>query len=246
MSDTPRPAKRVLKKAAPPRVPPPPAETTLADPSDEDDDDVARPSTPSKRVRAGWSAGQETMDSTSQYAQALKLEEKSQIIKFLEDAPYASFRRHWVDSLNQERKKITRAYTCPITFGDPCPLCEIGDKPQAVSAFNVAICGDDGEVIRKSWDVGARLFNTLKSYNGDPKIGPLTRGYFLVSRSGKGGTTQYNVSPIRESALEEDYDTPIPDPDSLKRLELYTNEIIDVLPLRKLRELADELAAEDD
>ena len=63
------------------------------------------------------------MASTSSYAQSLKLEDKSQVIKFLEDTPYANFRRHWVERTTKDGQTL-RAYGCPKTVGKECPLCE--------------------------------------------------------------------------------------------------------------------------
>ena len=240
-----RPAKRPVKRITPPpRVP------------DEDEEassngDEETPTPPkmqagsARRLRPGWSAGQETMDSTSTYAQSYRPGENIEVIKFLDDHPYASFRRHWIEGVNNEGARIVRAWTCGLSFGDECPLCEVGDKPQAVSSFNIAICGDDGEVTRKSWDVGARLFNVLKSYANDTKIAPLTKGFFLVNKSGKKGSTQYNVTPVKPSALEEDYDVPVPKKEALDALDRYDIDIVEVPPLKKLRELAAEISDDD-
>jgi hypothetical protein len=197
------------------------------------------------RIRRGFTEGQKQMDSTSSFAQTFKPDEKSQVIKFLEKDPYASFRRHWIESRNDSGQSINRPYTCPLSFDDPCPLCEVGDRPQAVSSFNVALIGDDGQALLRSWDVGARLFNVLKSYANDPKIGPLTKNFFIVSKTGKKNSTQYNVSPVRPASLQEDYDTAVPDQALIDALIPYTADIIEVQPVKKLRELAAELTADD-
>lgn len=196
-------------------------------------------------IQEGWSAGQATMDSTSQWASAFKPEEKSQVVKFLQDKPYASIRRHWVERTTPEGKSL-RAWTCLKSVKKDCPLCEIGDKAQAVSCFNIAIVGDAGQVERKSWDVGARLFNVLKAYANDPKIAPITRGFFLVSKTGKRGTVQYNVTPVKATSLEEDYDVQVPSDFTLSGLELYTKDIIDIPLPSKMRELAAEMVDDYD
>ena len=125
-------------------------------------------------IHGGWTDGQKQMDSASPFAQALKLEEKGQVIKFLDDTPYANFRRHWVDRTNPGAPPTRRAYVCPQTVNKDCPLCDLGDRAQAVSAFNVVVLGDDDQILHKTWDCGARLFQVLKAYANDPKIGPLT------------------------------------------------------------------------
>jgi hypothetical protein len=220
-------------------------------PKDEEpDDEVSTPSRrsktattttkPTEELRGGWSAGQEAMDSTSSFAQALKPEEKAVVIKFLDDEPYVSYRRHWIERTNANRERSVRSYTCLKSFKRDCPLCEAGDKAQAVSAFNVALVGDDGVVSIKSWDVGPKIYNILKGYANDPKIAPLTRGYFLVSRTGKKGSVNHQVIPVKPSALEEDYDIPAPSKEELDRLEKYDRDVVEV-PSRKT---LDEIAAE--
>lgn len=233
------PSKRVAKRvAAPPREP-----VLNGDDDDEDEPEEVPSVKPTMKspLRPGtWGEGQRVLDSTSSYAQAFRPDEKAVIIKFLEDHPYAAFRRHWIEQTNNEGMRGVRAYTCPVSFDEECPLCEIGDRPQAVSAFNIAIVDENGSCTLKSWDVGARLFNVLKSYATDPKIAPLTKGFFLVSKTGKKSQVQYNVSPIKASVLEEDYDTVPPTEEDLKRLVPYTVDIVEITPKHKLRELAAE------
>jgi hypothetical protein len=232
------------------------ARQRLRDAAPAEDDDGDEPPTPKKtgakapssgadQIRGGWTDAQRQMDSTSSFAQSLKLEEKAVVIKFLEDTSYANFRRHWVDRTTKDGK-TTRAYTCLQTVGKNCPLCEIGDRAQAVAAFNVALIGDDGQVLIKSWDVGPRLYNVLKGYANDPKIGPLSRGYFLVSKTGKKGTVQHNVSSVSRTALRDDYDIEPPEQYELDALTKYTPEIVEIPLPKDIRELAEELAAEYD
>lgn len=207
-------------------------------PSDEDS------ASPEMSIRGGWTEGQKTMDSASDYAQVLKLESNIQIIKFIDDQPYANYRRHWVDRMTTKGPQ-KRAYTCLETVGKTCPLCSIGDRPQAVSAFNVALIGDDGQVMLKTWDVGARLFNVLKAYANDPKIGPLSRGYFAVSKTGAKQNTQVNVIPVRESALSEDYEITPPTPAEVKAAGKYDSSIIQIPKKSDLEEIAQEISDYD-
>jgi hypothetical protein len=212
----------------------------------DDGEETPAPRRSLKVVRSGWSAGEQMIDATSQFAQNFKPEETVQVIQFLEDAPYASYSRHWIERTVQGRKQ-TRTYTCLETFGESCPLCETyGDRPQATSAFNVALIGDDGVPVLKSWDVGVRIFKQLKGFNADPKIGPLTKGFYAVSRSGKGNNSTTNVIPVRASTLEEDYDTPVPAQGLIEALKLYDGDIIEVPKRSELQELADELADSGD
>lgn len=241
------------------RLPPKPIdEDDPVEEAEEVEDDDEAPAQPKARraaapddngdtdgeVKGGWLDGQRQMEATSSYAQSLKLEEKAAIIKFLDDTPYANFRRHWIERSNKEGKTL-RAYGCPKTVNKACPLCEVGDRAQAVSAFNVAVLGENqDEVLLKSWDVGPRLFAVLKGYANDPKIGPLTKGFFIVSKTGKRGTVQHNVAPVSRSALTEDYDIEPPSKEALDKLEKYTPKIVEIAKNKDLRELAEEMADE--
>jgi hypothetical protein len=211
--------------------------------ADADPDDA-----PLMQLRGGWSAGKQQAEATSEYAQAFKPEVKSQIIKFLEDAPYVNFRRHWIER-NGLAGVVKRPYVCPQSVGKTCPICNLGDKPQAVSSFNVALIGDDGVPTLKTWDLGVKLFNVLAGYAEDPKVGPLTRGYFAVSVSSggagsrKGGTTQTNVNPVKPSQLDE-WGTIPPNPKELEALGLYDASIIKLPKPGELEEIAEEMASE--
>ena len=209
----------------------------------ESSEDVSIPS----QIRGGWTEATKQAESASEYAQALRLESNLQIIKFLEDAPYASYKRHWIDR-NGPSGPTKRAYVCYKTVDRSCPLCNVGDKPQAVSAFNVALVGDDGQMLLKSWDVGVKLLNVIRGFNADPKIGPLTKGFFAVSKTGagsgamRGGTTQTNVIPVKASALLEDYGINVPDQDALDAIDTYDSSIIKLPKMSDMEEIAEELA----
>jgi hypothetical protein len=217
-------------------------------PEVEDDDDDAMP-TPA--LRGGWTAGKQQAEATSDYAQAFKPDAHIQIVKFLEDAPYVNFRRHWIER-NGANGIVKRPYVCPQTVGKPCPICDVGDKPQAVSSFNVALIGDDGVPMLKTWDLGVKLFNVLAGYAEDPKIGPLTKGYFGVSvtssgkGAGKGGTTQTNVIPVKPSQLLEDYNVTPPNPKELEAIGVYAPDVVKFPKKGELEEIAAELASDYD
>jgi hypothetical protein len=195
----------------------------------------------SDALRPGWGAADDTMASTSSFAQTLKPEEKSKVIKFLDEQPYVNYRRHWIERTGPQGRS-TRSYTCLKSFNRDCPLCDAGDRAQAVSAFNVAEVGEDGVVSLKSWDCGPKIYNILKGYANDPKIAPLTRGFFLVSRTGKKGSVNHQVIPVKAASLEEDYDTPVPDQAALDRLDKYTKDIVEVPTRKSLEEIALEIA----
>lgn len=215
---------------------------TEEDPTEVSDTAPAKPkkATSATGIRGGWSAGQQVMESSSPYAQNLKLDSNTQIIKFLDDAPYASYSRHWV-----ERKGGSRPYVCLQSVGKECPLCDIGDRPQATSAFNVVLVGDDGGVVLKTWDVGTRIFSTLKNFATSSRAGGLSAGYYAVSKVGQKQQSQTLVTPVRESLLEEDYGIEPPSNEAIAAVGKYDADIINVPNHRELSELAAEISSGD-
>jgi hypothetical protein len=235
----PMPSKRAVR-----RIPARPREEVVDEAAEEERPRASRSNGESpgeSLIRGGWTEGDKQMAKGSGFAASLKLEEKAQFIKFLQDTPYADFRRHWIERNTKDGKQL-RAWTCLDSVDKECPLCDIGDRAQSVAAFNVAIIGDDGQVLVKSWDVGPRLYQVLKGYANDPKIGPLTKGYFVVSKTGKRGTVQHNVSPVSKTALEEDYGLVAPTKAELDALKCYDASIISIPAAKDLRELAEEIA----
>lgn len=210
-------------------------------------DDVApklkpvAPKTGANGLRGGWSAAQQIMDASSPFAQNLKLDANTQIIKFLDDMPYVNYSRHWV-----ERKGGVRPYICLGSVSKPCPLCDIGDRPQSTTAFNVALVGDDGGVVLKTWDVGTRIFSNLKNFATDPRRGGLTNGYYAVSKIGQKQQSQTVVAPVRESLLFEDYGIVPPTAEALAAIGKYDPDILTVPTARELSEIAAELSSGDE
>ena len=206
---------------------------------------VAQPQqAPAGKLRRGWSAGQSVMDSGSNYTQALKLDSNTQIIKFLEDEPYAAFQRHWIRRVSANGNTVNRPYVCLESVGQNCPLCSaLGDRPQAVSSFNVALIGDDGVPVLKTWDVGSRIFKAILNFSKDSKFGPLTRGYYAVHKTGTGTQSQTNLLPIKsDAALLDDYSVQPPTPESLSSLGLYDSSAITIPALKELQEIVAEMS----
>src|SRR4249919_3745744 len=148
------PSKKVAgPRAAPSKRPAPreaaPASRRVRDDDDDEDD--------GRELRSGWSAAQETIDATSPWAATFVPGTEMQIVKFLEESPYASYQRHWIQRVGTGR----RPYTCLESWGRPCPLCGVGDRAGAVAAFNVAVVGDDGEAVHKSWDCAVKVTQIL-------------------------------------------------------------------------------------
>jgi len=226
--------------------PVPPRRPAAATNGDDVDDDEEADGKVESGIRRGNSAARQIIDSTSSFAQAFKLTEQIQVIKFLEDDAYANYLRHWVERMTPTGRQ-NRSYTCLRNFkkgGVPldCPLCDAGDKAQAVVAFNIALIGDDGVATLKTFDLGPKLFGIVENYTRDPKVAPLTKGYFLASRSGKKGTVNYQLVPIKAHSLSDDYNIDPPTPEELKALGLYDAGIITMPKRSELVEIAAEMA----
>jgi len=217
---------------------PPPAAADDGDEGDEGDDP-----TPTKQIRRGMSAARQVIDSTSSFAQAFKLTEQIQVIKFLEDDSYANYTRHWIERMTPTGR-ANRSFNCLDNWGLPCPLCKVGDKAQAVVAFNIALIGDDGVATLKTFDCGPKLFGIVENYARDPKVAPLSKGYFLASRSGKKGTVNYQLVPIKAHSLSDDYDIDAPSPAELAALGVYDTDIITKPKTKDLEDIAAEVADE--
>lgn len=255
------PTKRVVRRRPVSEVEPEPTRTPVSEDDDEEEEEEApaprrpakggKPSGGKPNIRSGWGGAEQVIDSTSSFAQTFKLTETGQTIAFLEEKPYAGYARHWIERSQTDDKgksrKVNRPYTCLQSVGmGECPVCDVGDKPQAVSSFNIALITDDGTVSTKSWDVGAKLFRLFKQYANDPKVGPLTKGFYLVSRSGTGGSTNYQVNPVRASSLLEDYNTEPPPQEDLDALPRYDVEIVDIPSRKEMNEIAAELSDYDE
>ena len=212
---------------------------------DGDGDDAGEATNLHDALRSGNAAAKREAEATSSWAQTFRPDDKSQIIKFLEPEAYVSFRRHWVERTTPEGKQ-NRPWTCLQSVKQECPLCKIGLRPQAISCYNIALLDSSGDITLRSWEVTVRVLQVVLGYADDPKVGPLTRGFFSVSKTGQKATTQYNIWPVKASALEEDYDVPLPDEAELKSLKLYDKSIVEITPAKKLRELADELVNDYD
>jgi hypothetical protein len=164
--------------------------------ANDDDEDVA----PRKVVRSGWGSSERTSGGNGdEFAKRLKVTEEIQIIKFLDDAPYARYRQHWVE------RKGQMSFTCiaDIESGTTCPLCEVGNRPSWRFNFNVVLMTPGEDPVLRSYEVGARVIDQLKNFNDHPAMGPLPKHYWTVSRSGKGATTSTNHQMVRASDLND-------------------------------------------
>ena len=158
------------------------------------------PPTARKIIRSGWGAVDSIKQEDSNYAVRLKTGPDPIIIKFLEDAPYASWRQHWVTRPGQ------KSFVCRDGMDSKgCPLCDSGNRPRPLFAFNVILLERGEEPAMRSYEAGTRVIATLRNFNDDERQGPLSKHYWAVSRSGTGPQTQYNHLLIKERDLKEEW-----------------------------------------
>lgn len=162
---------------------------------DRDDDRGRRPD-----VASGWDAADRNR-SQGDWANEVKLTNEEQIFKFLDDAPFAVYRMHWIERPGK------KSFTCLDKATTPeadriCPLCDVGDTPTGKNAFNVLRLSGDNEPELEVLVVGVKLLGQLKDANKG-RSGPLTKHYWGLSRSGKGNSTAYNLIPIKERDLDD-------------------------------------------
>lgn len=217
----------------------PPVEDTVdTDEADlyEDEDENEVPDHPGI-IQSGWGDAEKRLAAaSSSITSDFKVTEEDQVVKFLVDYP-TNFMQHWL-----EQKAGKKSYIC---LGEKtCPLCRIlGDKPSLKAGFQVVnLSGEEDNPGVQWWIAGTRVIQQLKKYNADKKVGPLDRGYFVVSKSGKGSSTVYSIVPLKERDLEEEWDIDV----ASVRKHLATLEPLDESSLRpsslqELREVANDL-----
>ncbi len=88
---------------------------------------------------------------------------------------------------------------------------------------------------------GARLYQALHAAHYSPQ-GPLTKGYWAIVRIGKGPSTNYTVTPIKERDLEEDWKIDSAAAVSIvEASEVYTRNLIKEHSYEELNEIAESL-----
>ena len=176
-----------------------------------------------KVIRSGWAAVDSMRSDDANYAVRLKTGADPVLIKFLEDAPYASWRQHWVNRPGQ------KSFICRDGMdSNGCPLCDAGNRPRPLYAFNVLLMERGEEPALRSYEAGTRVIATLRNFNDDERQGPLNKHYWAVSRSGTGPQTQYNHLLVKERDLKEEWNAdPLEEAaleDNLKKA--YTTDIL--------------------
>lgn len=161
-----------------------------------EDAPTAKPKHGTSVLAGGWDAAERALEKKGDYATDFKFRETSQLIKFVEDRPFAVYEEFWVE------KEGKKSY---VSLGDDDPLAVIaGQKPRSKFSFNVVVLTDE-EPNLQILTAGPALARQLKAANEDPRRGPLTRHYWAISRQGTGPQTSYTLERIRRDELAEDW-----------------------------------------
>jgi hypothetical protein len=187
-------------------------------------------------VKKGWDAADAAK--SGDFPDDFSTTDEAQLIHFLDDAPFAVYKQHWIERAGK------KSWRCLEDAG--CPLCDdIGDRPQAKICFNIIDLADPEKPVNRLWTVGSRIATTLKNLNKDKKIGPINRDdiYFSVSASGKGLKRDTVVTPVKARDVSEDWDIAPLSEEELVDLDAkaYDDSIVEFHTKKQLTEIADEL-----
>lgn len=204
-----------------------------------------------QEVRGGWGAWRDNKAKYSNFGEEFKVDYKRRyLILILDDEPFATFGQHWLDDMPPKTRK---SYIC---LGMDCPLCDVlGDEARPLALFNVVEFvetkrGDETimEPKLKVWQIGSSIAGQLEDLSEDPKTSPLSDHYWQVSKSkqgtGKGGSTVYSISMVKERDLEEDWNlAPLTD-DEFEALKAksFDSTYVKRDTRSDLQEIADDLA----
>jgi len=187
-------------------------------------------------VQEGWDAFDSIVKSeTSEFPTDFRFSEEPQLVKFLDDAPFASYEQHWID-----RPKGKKSFVC---IGDACPLCDVlGDKPRGKFAFNIVVLTGDTQGVQ-ILTAPPSLARQIKKAHEDERKGPLSKEFWEISRLGMGPTTQYTLNFVRGRDLAEEWKLNLDEVQGLVAAAVpFTAEVIRETPRSEMLEVARSVA----
>ena len=217
------------------------SKATAADDDAEDDDDDDDEDGAAGAVKSGWAAARRAKQASSSFADEFKFDQDETLVKFIGDEPFAVFAQHWIDSGLSSTKK--KSFIC---LGKGCPLCAIGDaNPRPMFAFNIAVIDEDTVEV-KALLAGTRLLGQIETAHGS-KAGPLSKGFWALSRSGKKSSTAYTLQAVKPRDLKEDWGVELEEIEAeIEKAKPYDGSAYKPMTKAQLREIADELAEDED
>ena len=203
------------------------------DPRDFSEDAENRTAKIGTTIQQGWDSATALLEKETPFEERdFKLSEDKQLIKFLQDSPFATYEQHWINDA-----KGKKSFIC---IGDDCPLCDIlGDKPRGKFLFNVLALSEEEPKVQVL-TAPPSLFRLIKDAHEDERHGPLDKEYYEISRSGTGPKTQYKLALMKSRDLEEEWNIKLSDAKNLEgEAVLFTvSEIVKETPRSELLDLA--------
>lgn len=198
-----------------------------------DEDTPEMPAKVGTTVQEGWGAAEALLNvETSEFPTDFKFSDEPQLVKFLQDRPFATYEQHWI-----ERPKGKKSFVC---MGDGCPLCDqLGDKPRGKFAFNVLVLnGEESKV--QVLTAPPSLARQIKKAHDDERKGPIDKEFWEISRLGTGPQTQYTLNYVRGRDLAEEWKLNQEDVNALvANAEPFTaSEVVRETPRTELLEIA--------
>lgn len=171
------------------------------------------------------------------------------VVKFLDPLPYANVLIHWLDE--KDRPQGRRSYPCLGEGGpDPetCPLCALGDEPNAEHRYNIIVISDV-EPVHHSFTPSKTIHNKIKAFATSPRTKPLPRRYYLLAREGSTKTnTRYELTDYRrdEDVLDDYPGYKLPTPEEIAAIKKFTHEDFEkeVVSYDELLDVAQEITGE--
>jgi len=213
---------------------------TVANNFGEDFDIDARPAqATSAAIGSGWDDAEKLTVVSSDFPTEFRQSEQAQLIKFIGDGPFATYKMHFLS----QKTSGKRSYVCL----DPknsvgCPLCvKLSHKAEDKRSFTIVNFTAEGGPQRQILTATPRLYRTLASANASPQ-GPLNKHFWSLSRSGVKQTTVYNLIPVKERDIQEDWAISADDVNTfLSVVEPYSNSDIHEHTFAQLTEIANDL-----
>lgn len=189
-------------------------------------------------VQAGWGAADAmlTPKKSGDYPTDFRFSEVAQLVRFLDDAPFAIYNQHWID-----RTEGKRSFVC---LGDECPLClTVGDKPRPKFSFNILVLSQEESAVQ-ILTAPPTLARQLKAANEDTRRGPLSKYYWSISRQGSGPQTTYTLDRVRSTDLADEWELDPEEVDAIASEAVkYDDSAIFVSPHDELQALARQLVS---
>lgn len=191
-------------------------------------------------IGSGWKgANKVKSELPSDFAKQFTVPDDPVLIKFLQDAPFASYKQHWADWLG---KGVKKSYVCIV---DDCPICNIGDKASGKFCYNIIDFTDTEHPVNSVLSVGIKVSNLIEKYSKNERTAPINRDdlYFEISKdSSSAGPVQTILNSVKARDVEEDWDMDVLVPDEIEsflKKAATSKEFVQISSGKVLQDVAD-------